>query len=67
MNVMKGMKTKIVLALAIMAGSVIGAFRGEMAKQRFIAKVKDKYEDHKQVQQQEIMLDEFELSAFHTS
>lgn len=64
---MKGMKTKIVLALAIMAGSVIGAFRGEMAKQRFIAKVKDKYEDHKQVQQQEIMLDEFELSAFHTS
>ena len=65
---MKGMKTKIVLALAIMTGAVIGAFRGELAKQRFIAKVKDKYEDHKQVQQQhEIMLDEFELSAFHTS
>lgn len=65
---MKGMKTKIVLALAIMTGSVIGAFRGELAKQKFIAKVKNRYEDHKQVQQQqEIMLDEFELSAFHTS
>ena len=64
---MKGMKRKIVLALAIMAGSVIGAFRGEMAKLKFISKVKDKYEDHNRVRQEEIILDEFELSAFHTS
>ena len=65
---MKGMKRKIALALAIMTGTIIGAFRGEIAKQRFISKVKGKYEHHKQVQRQhEIMLDEFELSAFHTS
>ncbi len=64
---MKGMKRKIVLALAIMTGTVIGTFRGETAKQRFITKMKDKYEDHNKIQQQEIMLDEFELSAFHTS
>ncbi|HRO45421.1 hypothetical protein [Agriterribacter sp.] len=64
---MKGMKRKIVLALAIMTGTVIGTFRGETAKQRFITKVKDKYEDHNKIRQQEIMLDEFELSAFHTS
>jgi len=63
---MKGMKRKIILALAIMTGTVIGTFRGETAKQRFITKVKDKYEDHNKIRQQEIMLDEFELSAFHT-
>ena len=65
---MKGMKRKIALAAAIMAGTFIGAFRGEMAKQRYMAKIKSRYEDHKQVQQQdEILLDEFELSAFHSS
>ena len=64
---MKGMKRKIILALAIMTGTVIGTFRGETAKQRFITKVKIKYEDHNKIRQQEIMLDEFELSAFHTS
>ena len=63
---MKGMKRKIILALAIMTGTVIGTFRGETAKQRFITKGKDKYEDHNKIRQQEIMLDEFELSAFHT-
>ena len=63
---MKGMKRKIILALAIMTGTVIGTIRGETAKQRFITKVKDKYEDHNKIRQQEIMLDEFELSAFHT-
>lgn len=63
---MKGMKRKVILALAIMTGTVIGTFRGETAKQRFITKVKDKYEDHNKIRQQEIMLDEFELSAFHT-
>ena len=64
---MKGMKRKVILALAIMAGSVIGAWRGAMAKLKFISKAKDKYEDHNKVRQEEIMLDEFELSAFHTS
>lgn len=61
------MKRKIILALAIMTGTVIGAFRGETAKQRFIERMKSKYEDHNKVQQHEILLDEFELSAFHTS
>ncbi|MBX3254329.1 MAG: hypothetical protein KF862_09335 [Chitinophagaceae bacterium] len=66
---MKGMKRKIGLAIAIMIGSIIGAFRGEPAKQKYVAKVKSRYEHHNKVQQQqdEIMLDEFELSAFHTS
>ncbi len=65
---MKGMKRKIAVAIALMMGTIIGAFRGEIAKQKFISKVKSRYENHNQVQRQhEIMLDEFELSAFHTS
>lgn len=66
---MKGMKRKIGLAFAILTGTIIGAFRGEIAKQRYVAKVKSRYEHYNKVQQRhdEIMLDEFELSAFHTS
>lgn len=65
---MKGMKRKIGLAFAIMVGTVIGAFRGEMAKQRYVSKAKNRYEQCNVVQQQdEVVLDEFELSAFHTS
>ncbi|MBX3240060.1 MAG: hypothetical protein KIT80_22450 [Chitinophagaceae bacterium] len=64
---MKGMKRKIGLALAITTGFIIGAFRGEIARQKFIAKVKDRHEQHNKVQQEEIILDEFEFSAFHTS
>lgn len=65
---MKGMKRKIGLVFAVTTGFLIGAFRGEVAKQKYIAKVKNRYEQHEKVQQQdEIILDEFELSAFHTS
>lgn len=65
---MKGMKRKIAVAIALTMGTIIGAFRGEIAKQKFISKVKSRYENHNHVQRQhEIMLDEFELSAFHTS
>lgn len=61
------MKRKIVLAFAVMTGTVIGTFCGASAKQRFISRMRDKQEDHGKIRQQEIMLDEFELSAFHTS
>ncbi len=64
---MKGMKRKIGLVFAVATGFLIGAFRGEIAKQKYIAKVKNRYEQHEKVQQDEIILDEFELSAFHTS
>ncbi len=40
------MKRKIGLAFAIMTGSIIGAFRGEIAKQKYVAKVKSRYEHH---------------------
>lgn len=65
---MKGMKRKIGLAFAVIAGTVIGAFRGEVAKQRYVSKVKNRYEQHDKIQRSdEVILDEFELSAFHTS
>lgn len=55
------------MAFAIAAGFFIGAFRGEIAKQKYIAKVKNRYEQHNKVQHDEVILDEFEFSAFHTS
>ncbi|PWT97959.1 MAG: hypothetical protein C5B52_13060 [Bacteroidetes bacterium] len=66
---MKGMKRKMALTLALMAGTIIGTFRGGEAKQKYISRIRDKYEDQKmQVKRSpEIILDEFEFSAFHNS
>lgn len=64
---MRGMKRKFILSLAIVIGSLIGTFRGEVAKQRYISRMKNKY-DHKHLSQpKEIVLDEFEFSAYHSS
>lgn len=64
---MKEVKNKVILNLAIIVGSVVGAFRGEIAKLRFIVKMKNKFEIRDRIRHYKIMLDEFELSAFHTS
>lgn len=64
---MRGMKRKLILTLAIVVGSLIGTFKGEVAKQKYLSRMKNRY-DQKQVRQQpEIVLDEFEFSAFHSS
>ena len=64
---MKEVKNKLALRAAILAGSVVGAFKGEIAKLRFIVKMKNKFDIHDRIRQHQILLDEFELSAFHTS
>ena len=63
------MKRKMALTLAIVTGTVIGTFRGGEAKQKFISKVRNKYVDQKVQSREasEIVLDEFEFSAFHNS
>lgn len=64
---MKEIKNKVILNLAILVGSVLGAFRGEFAKLRFIVRMKHKFDIRDRIRHYKVMLDEFELSAFHTS
>jgi len=58
--------------MILTGGLFIGMIRGQEIKQRWITKMKNKYEgngtkgDNKIVTPEEISLDEFEISAYHS-
>ena len=58
--------------MILTGGLFIGMVRGQEIKQRWITKMKNKYEgngakgDNKTVTPEEISLDEFEISAYHS-
>lgn len=59
--------------MILTGGLFIGIVRGQEIKQRWITKMKNKYEgkrvtssDAVLVSSEEIMLDEFEISAYHS-
>jgi hypothetical protein len=66
---MKRIVQKALLSMILTGGLFIGMVRGQEIKQRWITKMKNKYEgksDSKLVSQDEISLDEFEISAYHS-
>ena len=55
--------------MILTGGLFIGMVRGQEIKQRWITKMKNKYEgksESKLVSPEEISLDEFEISAYHS-
>lgn len=57
------------LSMILTGGLFIGMVRGQEIKQRWITKMKNKYEgksESKLVSPEEISLDEFEISAYHS-
>ncbi len=58
--------------MILTGGLFVGMVRGQETKQRWITKMKNKYEgneskgDSKFVSSEEISLDEFEISAYHS-
>lgn len=58
--------------MILTGGLFIGMVRGQEIKQRWITKMKNRYEgngsqsDNKLVNSEEISLDEFEISAYHS-
>jgi hypothetical protein len=71
---MKRTRNKIVVFLAVTIGTVIGMFKGEEAKQKWVFKLKTKYENKRLVAQRKsvarkggVQLDEIELAAYHNN
>ncbi|MFT4022450.1 MAG: hypothetical protein QM664_01550 [Flavihumibacter sp.] len=71
---MRTVQRKAILMTAIVIGSVIGAFKGEVAKQKFMFRVLRKQDERQtrairraDVRQGKVPLDDIELSAFHNS
>ena len=71
---MKKFKTKLVVFMAIAVGTVIGTFKGEEAKQKWVFKIRSKHENKRLIAERRtivrnggVLLDEVELAAFHNN
>jgi hypothetical protein len=69
---MKQMLHKTLLGMILTGGLIIGMVKGEEVRQKWVAKMKSRHEGKEAASQanngtpEEIMLDEYEISAYHS-
>jgi hypothetical protein len=71
---MKGIKNKMVVLLAVSVGGMIGLVKGEEAKQKWVFRMKSKYENRRLMAERKslarkggVLLDDIELAAYHNN
>jgi hypothetical protein len=71
---MKGIKNKMVVFLAVTVGGMIGVIKGEEAKQKWVFRLKSKYENRRLMAERKsiarkggVLLDDIELAAYHNN
>jgi hypothetical protein len=71
---MKGLKKKVVLFLAVTIGGAIGLVRGEEAKQKWVFRIRSKYENRRLMAERKsiarkggVLLDDIEMAAYHNN
>jgi hypothetical protein len=71
---MKGVKNKMVVFLAVCVGGMIGVVKGEEAKQKWVFRMKSKYENRRLMAERKsiarkggVLLDDIELAAYHNN
>ena len=71
---MKGVKNKMVVFLAVSVGGMIGLVKGEEAKQKWVFRMKSKYENRRLMAERKsiarkggVLLDDIELAAYHNN
>jgi hypothetical protein len=64
----------MILVLAITIGTVVGIFRGTEAKQKWVFKIRSRFDEKRQLAEQKklvrgggVALDDIELAAFHNN
>jgi len=69
---MKGLKNRMVVFLAVTVGGMIGLIKGEEAKQKWVFRMKSKYENRRLMAERKsiarkggVLLDDIELASFH--
>jgi len=67
-------KNRLVVFLAVTIGTIIWLFRGEEAKQKWVFKIKSKYDNKRLMAERKsivrkggVLLDEVEMASFHTN
>jgi hypothetical protein len=71
---MKGVKNKMVVFLAVSIGGMIGLVKGEEAKQKWVFRLKSKYDNRRLMAERKsiarkggVLLDDIELAAYHNN
>jgi hypothetical protein len=73
---MKGVKirNKMVVFLAVTVGGMVGLFKGEEAKQKFVFRIRSKYDNRRLMAERKsnarkggVMLDDIEMAAYHNN
>jgi len=71
---MKGVKQRMVVFLAVTVGGMIGVVKGEEAKQKWVFRMKSKYENRRLMAERKsiarkggVLLDDIELAAYHNN
>jgi hypothetical protein len=71
---MKGVKNRMVVFLAVTVGGIVGIVKGEEAKQKFVFRMKSKYDNRRLMAERKslarkggVLLDDIELAAFHNN
>ena len=71
---MKTLRNRTILLLALTVGSIVGIFKGTEAKQKWVFRVKSRFDEKRQLAEEEkvlreggVPLDEIELAAFHNN
>ena len=71
---MKTYRNRLVVFLAVTVGSLIGLFKGEEARQKWVFRIRSKYENKRLMAEKKsiarqggVMLDDIEMAAFHSN
>lgn len=71
---MRNIGNKWLLVFVLITGAFIGTFRGTEAKQKWVFKIKSRYESKKQIAEQKkllrrggVALDDIEIASYHRS
>jgi len=69
---MKQVNNRWIVLLAISIGTIIGIFKGSEAKQKWVFKVRNRYEEKRQLAEEKklrkeggVPLDDIELASYH--
>ncbi|HVM86557.1 MAG TPA: hypothetical protein VMT76_00115 [Puia sp.] len=71
---MQGIKNKAIIFLAVTIGTVIGLFKGEEAKQKWVFRLRSKYDNKRLIAERKsiikkggVLLDDIEMASFHSN
>jgi hypothetical protein len=71
---MNRIKHKWMIMIAVMVGTIVGLFRGTEAKQKWVYRIKSRYDEKRLMAERKsilqtggVLLDDIEMAAFHNN